>query len=66
LIIGLAVISSDFARVPIASAELADQSQFIDKDGDLRTHPAMSIGSETGLDGFFAARVVARESPQRF
>jgi 16S rRNA (cytosine967-C5)-methyltransferase len=48
----------EFARGPIAPPELSGESQFINNDGDLRTHPAMTIGSGQGLDGFFAARFV--------
>jgi len=40
--------------------EARSQKQFINHDGDLRTHPAMTIGGEPGLDGFFAARLVHR------
>ena len=47
----------DYQRLPIAPAEIGGQSQFINKNGDLRIHPGMAIGSETGLDGFFAARL---------
>ena len=43
---------------PITPAELSGQSQFIDENGDLRTHPAKAIGPASGLDGFFAARLV--------
>jgi 16S rRNA (cytosine967-C5)-methyltransferase len=49
-----------FARLPVTPAELAGARQFINADGDLRTHPAMTIGGEPGFDGFFAARVVRR------
>jgi 16S rRNA (cytosine967-C5)-methyltransferase len=49
-----------FARSPITPAELAGEKQFINGEGDLRTHPAMTIGGEPGLDGFFAARLVRR------
>jgi 16S rRNA (cytosine967-C5)-methyltransferase len=47
-----------FARSPITPAELAGERQFINGPGDLRTHPAMAIGGEPGLDEFFAARLV--------
>ena len=49
-----------FARSPITQDELAGQKQFINGEGDLRTHPAMTIGGEPGLEGFFAARLVRR------
>ena len=48
----------EFSRSPITPAELSGQSQFIDENGDLRTHPAKAIGPASGLDGFFAARLV--------
>jgi 16S rRNA (cytosine967-C5)-methyltransferase len=41
-------------RIPVTPAELGGLAA-ITRDGDLRTHPAM-LGSEGGLDGFFAAR----------
>ena len=44
-------------RLPIAAQELAGQTQMITPQGDLRTLPCMAIGEETGLDGFFAARL---------
>ena len=50
----------EFSRSPITPAELSGQSQFIDENGDLRTHPAKAIGPASGLDGFFAARLVRR------
>jgi hypothetical protein len=45
-------------RSPITPAELAGERQFINGEGDLRTHPAMTIGGEPGLDGFFVARLL--------
>jgi 16S rRNA (cytosine967-C5)-methyltransferase len=47
-----------YMRLPITPAELAGERQLINGEGDLRTHPAMTIGGEPGLDGFFAARLV--------
>ena len=49
--------NSGFRRVPIDPGEVGGQSQFIARNGDLRIHPGMAIGTETGLDGFFAARL---------
>jgi len=46
-----------FQRLPIKPDEIGGEVQFINKNGDLRIHPGMAIGSETGLDGFFAARL---------
>jgi len=48
----------EFSRLPLKPEEIAGQSQFINKDGDLRVHPGMAIGQERGLDGFFAARLL--------
>jgi 16S rRNA (cytosine967-C5)-methyltransferase len=50
----------EFSRLPLKPEEIAGQSQFINKDGDLRVHPGMAIGPERGLDGFFAARLLRR------
>jgi hypothetical protein len=36
---------------------VAGQDSFINKNNDLRIHPGMRIGPETGLDGFFASRL---------
>jgi 16S rRNA (cytosine967-C5)-methyltransferase len=47
-----------FRRVGVRPEELAGQAQFITEAGDLRTHPGMAIGGATGLDGFFAARLL--------
>jgi len=48
---------SDFRHLAVSPAEIADQTDFINKTNDLRIRPGMSIGSEPGLDGFFAARL---------
>jgi 16S rRNA (cytosine967-C5)-methyltransferase len=47
-----------FASSAIVTSELGGQGQFINRDGNLRTHPAMAAGAQAGLDGFFAARFV--------
>lgn len=47
----------DYRRLPVKPAEVGGQGQFINENGDLRIHPGMAIGPETGLDGFFAARL---------
>lgn len=52
----------DYWRLPLDAAEIGGQVQFIDRNGDLRSHPGMAIGTETGLDGFFAARL-QRQAP---
>ncbi len=48
---------SDFALDPILPSELGGQSQFVTQAGLMRCLPSMKIGSKTGLDGFFAARL---------
>jgi 16S rRNA (cytosine967-C5)-methyltransferase len=50
----------DFARVPIAAAEVGGQADFIGAGGDLRTLPCHLPHDDprlAGLDGFFAARL---------
>ncbi|MBL8909039.1 MAG: RsmB/NOP family class I SAM-dependent RNA methyltransferase [Rhizobiales bacterium] len=47
----------DYRRAPPDPTEIGGQSQFINQNGDLRIHPGMAIGAETGLDGFYAARL---------
>jgi 16S rRNA (cytosine967-C5)-methyltransferase len=46
-----------FARMPVAPSEVANQSHFVNENGDLRTLPGHPVGPRTGLDGFFAARL---------
>ncbi len=46
-----------FALAPIQASELGGQSQFVTQAGLMRCLPSMKIGSKTGLDGFFAARL---------
>ncbi len=51
----------DFAREPIAPAEVGGSAEWITPKGDLRTLPFHLDGTEAyrgGLDGFFAARFV--------
>jgi 16S rRNA (cytosine967-C5)-methyltransferase len=48
---------SDFALDPILPSELGGQSQFVTQAGLMRCLPSMKIGSQAGLDGFFAARL---------
>jgi 16S rRNA (cytosine967-C5)-methyltransferase len=48
----------NIAADPIAPAELAPLMEAVTVDGNLRTHPAMTVAGTTAgsLDGFFAAR----------
>ena len=48
----------DHRRVPLTADDVAGQSQFITAQGDLRTLPAMNIGTDQALDGFYAARLM--------
>ncbi len=50
-----------FRRLPVSPAEIAHQHQFITAAGDVRTLPHQPIGSSTGLDGFFIARLQRTE-----
>jgi 16S rRNA (cytosine967-C5)-methyltransferase len=48
-------------RAPIAAGEVFGCSEFVTKDGDLRTLPCHFPDPDTrfaGLDGFYAARLV--------
>jgi 16S rRNA (cytosine967-C5)-methyltransferase len=48
-------------RAPIAGAEVIGHREFITKDGDLRTLPCHLPDADprfSGLDGFYAARLV--------
>jgi 16S rRNA (cytosine967-C5)-methyltransferase len=47
---------AEFRREPISAAELFDQPQFINADGDLRTLPC-HFADKGGVDGFYAARL---------
>ena len=55
----------DFTRLPVAAEEIGGLTQFITADGDLRTLPHALPGAEprlSGLDGFYAARLVRASS----
>ena len=47
----------NFALSPITPQDLARQEQFITPAGLMRCLPSMAIGTSSGLDGFFAARL---------
>jgi 16S rRNA (cytosine967-C5)-methyltransferase len=50
----------NFARQPVAAAEIGAEPEWISADGDLRTltfHGAQSPPELAGLDGFYAARL---------
>lgn len=51
---------TDFARRALSPADVAGEAQFITEAGDLRTLPSMNIGTDQGLDGFYAARLERR------
>jgi 16S rRNA (cytosine967-C5)-methyltransferase len=51
------------ARVPIAAQEVAGHTEFLNRDGDLRTLPPQFPDPDPrwgGLDGFYAARLVRK------
>ena len=47
----------NFTLSPVKPTDLARQTQFVTPAGLLRCLPSMAIGSGSGLDGFFAARL---------
>ena len=47
----------EFRLAAIRPGEAGIESHFVTVDGHLRTLPFMPVGSERGLDGFFAARM---------
>jgi 16S rRNA (cytosine967-C5)-methyltransferase len=49
---------SVFRRAPLTPVDVGGQTQFVTPRGDLRTLPSMNIGTDQGLDGFFACRLV--------
>jgi len=49
---------TDFSRNPIVSGESHIPADLISKAGDLRTLPHHMIGNVTGMDGFFATRMI--------
>ncbi len=49
--------TEDFRMEPVIPGENGIESHMISPKGMLRTLPFMTIGTETGLDGFFAARL---------
>ena len=55
--------ADDVRRVPITAAEVFGQSEWITADGDLRTLPCYLPDADSrlsGLDGFYAARLIKR------
>lgn len=53
--------TSAFYRAPIDAADVAGLADAVTADGDLRTLPC-HMASEGGMDGFFAARLIRRET----
>jgi 16S rRNA (cytosine967-C5)-methyltransferase len=53
---------ADFTLSAIRAEELGGQSQLVTQAGLLRCLPSMSLGNSTGLDGFFAARMLRNSS----
>lgn len=48
---------ADFARKALSPEDVGGEIQFITAAGDLRTLPSMNIGSDQGLDGFYAVHL---------
>ncbi len=48
----------NFTRNPVAPGEHHIPGEFISKTGDLRTLPHYRIADSSGMDGFFAARLI--------
>ena len=51
---------SDFQRIPFSPDEMDGLAHLINEDGDIRTLPSSSLGEQTGMDGFFIARLRAK------
>ncbi len=61
IIAALLARESDVRRAPIAAGEVFGRSEFLTKDGDLRTLPCHFPDPDSrfaGVDGFYAARLV--------
>ena len=61
IVAGLLARDERVRRAPIAAAEVFGHDEFIGKDGDLRTLPCQLADADlrlSGLDGFYAARLV--------
>jgi 16S rRNA (cytosine967-C5)-methyltransferase len=52
----------NFVLSPITPQDLSRQEQFITPAGLMRCLPSMAIGNSSGLDGFFAARLIRQPS----
>lgn len=60
-IAGFLAARPDFSRQPIAPGECGIEERWLTADGDLRTLPHLLVGKTpelSGIDGFFAARLV--------
>lgn len=53
---------AEFARAPIAAAEIGGLGELVTAAGDLRTLPC-HLADKGGLDGFYAARLTRRAEP---
>jgi 16S rRNA (cytosine967-C5)-methyltransferase len=50
----------DFTLLPVKPGQAGLEPHFVSKEGYFRSLPFMPIGPATGLDGFFAARLLRR------
>ena len=48
----------NFQRKPVSPPDFGLTPDFVTKQGDLRTMPHFALGTQSGMDGFFAARLV--------
>lgn len=48
----------NFERRPVETESLGLTPEFVTRNGDLRTLPHYRLGAATGMDGFYAARLV--------
>ena len=48
----------NFQRTPIEPSDFGLAPEFVTRSGDLRTLPHFTLGTQSGMDGFFAARLV--------
>ena len=69
VISGLLERQAGVRRLPITASDVSGQSEFITKDGDLRTLPYHLPDADLrfgGLDGFYAARLETPAKPYEF
>ena len=61
IVAGLLARDDNVRRAPLAAADVFGRDEFVSKDGDLRTLPCQLADTDSqpsGIDGFYAARLV--------